>query len=735
LALADVDGDAEPTPPGAAVTSTNAAGTNAIKTVQEPTVREDVSPALQEIIKLVQAGLSEEVIMSYITNSTNAFSVDADDLVYLNDLGVSSGVVKAIIEQDNTAVAREKKHSLAAVKPLPPSVAITKPATNIYKQGLYAPPNDSIPMGDLPPAYEETEAATTYAPPEGEQQPVTVNNFYGSLAPYGSWVDVPDYGTCWRPTVAVTDPYWRPYANNGRWLWTDHGWYWYSDYSWGWAPFHYGRWCSYPGYGWVWAPDTHWGPAWVTWRSSKYYCGWAPLPPRCHYVDGFGLYYHNSSVSISFGFGLGYDCYTFIPVNRFCDRKPGLYYCNPKDGKRVFKDSVVINNYVSGKNNTVINRGIGVDRIAQANRGEVPRAQVRRTELASNGGARAERLENSGNTPVVVAPTVPRASRANAVSRPNRNGNKGVEPAGNSVTPTPASTTTGSGNGVSSIAPNRQNPIRTAPRANLESNTQRPERAERPDNTPNTVAPRNNATDTPKVRPQQPRGNGNGSRNVIIAGATPLPSSDNGVANRPNPAGQNSRPSSSATPGLIARNGVQSRNNPAQGPNNAAQGTVIRGFSPQSQTPASSASQPQPNNPGRAIGGGNNNRPQNVAPRAQSPAVINIPRQSQSQTYSPSPRQSSPNVTVIPRSDPVARSASSAPRSFAPSAPSAPAVSAPSGGGGGGGNRGGGNAGGNGGGGGGGNRGGNGGNGGNNGNNGNNGNGGNGGGARGGVRN
>jgi hypothetical protein len=269
LDLADADGDAEPTPPGAAVTSTNAAGTNAIKTVQEPTVREDVSPALQEIIKLVQAGLSEEVIMSYITNSTNAFSVDADDLVYLNDLGVSSGVVKAIIEQDNTAVAREKKHSLAAVKPLPPSVAITKPATNIYKQGLYAPPNDSIPMGDLPPAYEETEAATAYAPPEGEQQPVTVNNFYGSLAPYGGWVDVPDYGLCWRPTVAVTDPYWRPYANNGRWLWTDHGWYWYSDYSWGWAPFHYGRWCSYPGYGWVWAPDTHWGPAWVTWRSSS----------------------------------------------------------------------------------------------------------------------------------------------------------------------------------------------------------------------------------------------------------------------------------------------------------------------------------------------------------------------------------------------------------------------------------------------------------------------------------
>jgi hypothetical protein len=716
LDLANVDADVEAAPPASSVTSTNAAGTNAIKMVQAPVVPEEVSPALQEIIKLVQAGLSEEVIMSYITNSTNAFSVDADDLVYLNDLGVSSAVVTAIIQQDNTADARAKKHSIVAVKPLPAGTALTKPATNVYKQGLYAAPSESIPMGDLPPAYEETEAATTYAPPEGEQQPVTVNQFYNTLAPYGSWVDVPDYGLCWRPTVAVTDSSWRPYSNNGRWLWTDQGWYWYSDYSWGWAPFHYGRWASYPGYGWVWAPDTHWGPAWVTWRSSRSYYGWAPLPPRCHYVDGFGLYYRNSSVSISFGFGLGSDCYTFIPINRFCDRRPGLYYSNHRDGRRIFKDSVVINNYVSGKNNTVINRGIGVDRVAQANRGEVPRAQIRRTELASNRGSRAERIENDGNTPVVVAPSVPRTS-VNAVGRPNRNGNKAVEPAGNSVTPRPVSTVAGAGNVANSLAPNRPANGRNSARANVNNDNQTPV------GRGNAAALRNNDAQVVRSRPQQPRGNGN----VTIAGATPVPSAPsagNAVgaqsqANRPNQAAQNNRPSSVSGSRLIAGNNrpdnAQPRNNaaPIARPNTAAQSGIIRGFSPQSQNSAASVPRSQPVVPGRVFGGGNQNRPQAVAPRSQqSPSVIHIPRPAQGQSYSPAYRQqSAPNVSSIPRSAP-----SSAPRSIAPSAPSAPraAMSAPSGGGGNRGGGGGGNANrGGGGGNGGGNRGGNGGGGGN----------------------
>jgi len=38
-------------------------------------------------------------------------------------------------------------------------------------------------------------------------------------------------------------------------LWLDGA----SDYNWGWAPFHYGRWAYDPFYGWMWVPAMNGG--------------------------------------------------------------------------------------------------------------------------------------------------------------------------------------------------------------------------------------------------------------------------------------------------------------------------------------------------------------------------------------------------------------------------------------------------------------------------------------------
>jgi uncharacterized protein DUF6600 len=62
-------------------------------------------------------------------------------------------------------------------------------------------------------------------------------------------------------------------------MYTEEGWYFESDWEWGWAPFHYGRWYYDDAYGWLWVPGEEWGPAWVDWRESDEYIGWAPLPP------------------------------------------------------------------------------------------------------------------------------------------------------------------------------------------------------------------------------------------------------------------------------------------------------------------------------------------------------------------------------------------------------------------------------------------------------------------------
>ena len=118
---------------------------------------------------------------------------------------------------------------------------------------------------------------------------VSFQVFYDNLSPYGSWVDYPNYGYVWIPDV---DPGFSPYATNGYWVYTDYGWTWVSNYPWGWAPFHYGRWDYDNTYGWFWIPGNEWAPAWVSWRRSPGYYGWAPLGPGISVTIAFGNGYH-----------------------------------------------------------------------------------------------------------------------------------------------------------------------------------------------------------------------------------------------------------------------------------------------------------------------------------------------------------------------------------------------------------------------------------------------------------
>src|SRR5690554_3194351 len=112
---------------------------------------------------------------------------------------------------------------------------------------------------------------------KAQYEDVSMETFYEELSPYGVWIEDPQYGRVWRPDVDQDE--FRPYYTNGHWEMTKYGNTWVSDYDWGWAPFHYGRWHHSSRRGWVWVPDVHWGPAWVSWRSGGGYYGWAPLGP------------------------------------------------------------------------------------------------------------------------------------------------------------------------------------------------------------------------------------------------------------------------------------------------------------------------------------------------------------------------------------------------------------------------------------------------------------------------
>lgn len=114
---------------------------------------------------------------------------------------------------------------------------------------------------------------------------ITYQDFYDNLSPYGTWIDYPNYGHVWNPRIEGD---FRPYATNGHWASSPEGWAWASDYHWGWAPFHYGRWIYDDMYGWLWIPGYDWSPAWVTWGTvDNFYC-WAPLMPGIDVSLQFG---------------------------------------------------------------------------------------------------------------------------------------------------------------------------------------------------------------------------------------------------------------------------------------------------------------------------------------------------------------------------------------------------------------------------------------------------------------
>jgi hypothetical protein len=291
------------------------------------------TPAAQ-VIKLVQAGVDASVIQTYVTDCPTAFKLDADKIISLTDAGVPSDLVNAMIAHDKQFLA-----SLPMAEP--PDTAGTAPA-----------PETNAPVADI--------SSTTSAPPDE----VTVNYFYNTLTPYGSWVTVDGYGLCWRPTVVVYNSSWRPYCDRGHWVYTDCGWYWDSDYAWG-ITFHYGRWFNSPRYGWCWWPDTVWGPSWVTWRSSTEYCGWAPLPPFSVYHPGIGFSYHGKNVAVNFGFGLPTSCFTFVSASHFCAPNPG-YYCVPQhEVTHIYGQTAVCNDY-RWHNHNICNNGVSVTIIGSA---------------------------------------------------------------------------------------------------------------------------------------------------------------------------------------------------------------------------------------------------------------------------------------------------------------------------------------------------------------------------------
>lgn len=97
------------------------------------------------IIKMVKAGLGEDIVVSTLKSQPGHFSTSADDLIALKTAGVSDKIIAAMMEKSSAAPApASAAASSAAAAPSAPSAA---PVVN--EVGVYV--NKAGKWADLPP--------------------------------------------------------------------------------------------------------------------------------------------------------------------------------------------------------------------------------------------------------------------------------------------------------------------------------------------------------------------------------------------------------------------------------------------------------------------------------------------------------------------------------------------------------------------------------------------------------
>jgi hypothetical protein len=159
----------------------------------------------------------------------------------------------------------------------------------------------------------------------------------------------------WQPREAQSRN-WRPYTN-GHWVYTDAGWTWMSDEPFGWATYHYGRWTRLRNVGWVWVPGDEWAPAWVSWRKSNDYVGWAPLPPEAQFDRRHGI--HNWADSY---YDISPDQYVFVQANQVGVQRVDRAAVPSERNVTIINETTNVTN-ITYTNTTIVNQGPSYDEL------------------------------------------------------------------------------------------------------------------------------------------------------------------------------------------------------------------------------------------------------------------------------------------------------------------------------------------------------------------------------------
>lgn len=156
---------------------------------------------VQEVIKLSQSGVSQDVVLAYISNGRVAYKLNVDDVLKLKDAGLTSEVIAAMLNHDKALQKPAAEAPPLAEKPK--SVEILQaPGANVGAQ------TSAVAAAAQPPASAAPSTTTVVvqqAPPPTRIEIVPI-----SPGPDYYWVD-------------------------GYWGWRGSGWVWFGG-NWDYRP-------------------------------------------------------------------------------------------------------------------------------------------------------------------------------------------------------------------------------------------------------------------------------------------------------------------------------------------------------------------------------------------------------------------------------------------------------------------------------------------------------------------
>jgi hypothetical protein len=207
--------------------------------------------------------------------------------------------------------------------------------------------------------------------PDPSEEDAGYNTFYTKLEPYGDWRETSDYGYVWQPRAAEASRDWHPYTE-GRWVYTDAGWTWISEEPFGWATYHYGRWTRLRTVGWVWVPGDEWAPAWVSWRKSDEYVGWAPLPPEASFDRRRGIQNWSDNY-----YDVGPEQYRFVSTREFGSRQIERTLVPRERNATIINQTTNVTN-ITYTNTMVVNQGPSYDELRTRSQQPIERLRLER---------------------------------------------------------------------------------------------------------------------------------------------------------------------------------------------------------------------------------------------------------------------------------------------------------------------------------------------------------------------